>query len=667
MSEKYIEMLKNFCATFSNSIGFETIIESFDSETSNVLEYISENEKQLNFDNWMKLYKDNYNNQFIIFDIMRNQNKPDDVTKHIVCDLLDRLPTTPTMRTNEPTKDDILNILLKGALCCKLPKDLQYNIFDLQKSDAAYYIFGNIELVHPSAIDAFSEYVIENIEEYAYDGYIPTFDSRFYDFLNQINDKEKLYNLIDKINEQGFNTHFEKIRSFIINNPVWDLNNDEDVETIDNLFRDGCQYSTLKNFTPEIINYFVNNFTNIEYPSSFADTEKFHILENIIRLKGFPSAMEYDLAMKFMSVKQTYLSKYSNNLLVKIFENTKNPDIISKLNYLGAKDRRLVLSTNKNIPTEVYSQVANEHFKNLYKGKNMSLSDLDKYALNGKFRDEDYRYVIKAMIDRDNEDFTLNKRINLKEVTYGIAISLFTPKEILEEIIEKSTASLNDYGKKFDAKEQLSYTNLMYYFDCLAYNFFARLNLAEREGLITADQFECFKHFCDRVYRVQTIPDHLTDLKFRPEIYCSDPFGSPNNLYGDKLNLNTSKEYEDMVSVLSTVFNTEETNHEIVKNLNKSFCDALIEVVTHFYDKKYIENNKNYAEYTDSQLIKAFNEFENLSEYSAGFSFESFYIIDFYKKLPEEYNKYIGLKKELLKRHLKISQNHDKINNEIEI
>ena len=357
-------------------------------------------------------------------------------------------------------------------------------------------------------------------------------------------------------------------------------------------------------------------------------------MKKLISFGALPSSLEYDLAMKLMFDRQTRLSKYSSDLIVKIFESTKNEAILSKINFLSIKNRKVVLSTNPHVPTAIYKKVSNDFFDKLYTNKGSHIIALEKYSLKTAFRDKDYDYILNNCLGRN--DFIRNA-----------VRSFFTPEHILNKIIDKCSETLT----KTEIETDLSYPEKALLFGCMIFNFYAKINLAHQHGLITEDQANCLYKCCDKAYNSQILPEDFHDVKFDTQSLCNSY--DMSYYYDIYMDINTREKRDEVIKIIDKIFEVSTNENPIMIQSYKNFAEHIKEIINYFHDMQYIDNNKNYSTYTDKQLTDIYNKFTDLSLFASDFSFNSLRRLNFYRKLPKKYEEFIAISYERTKRNLK--------------
>ena len=630
---KYMNMFYELKSMFpKDAYYFQEIISGFNYTILEELNYIDNNKDEFKIKDWIDYYKRISDNEILVLNIFRNHKPPVEVIDFMVEDLLSK--------TNASTFKyrDILN----EALFHQVSPHLQNRIFSFDPINTVYYIGTNIKSIEPSIVDNFCKFIIDNIELYSDNDYLFQLNRNLSALFNNISSREVFDELLNHI---SLDPKTESIRHHIINSDFLDVNNKEDAKIIDQLFFDGCQYHMIKKFTPEITNYFKDNFTDIGDASSFSDNDKFELITDLIIYENLPASLEYDLAMKLTDTPMHSLSNHSSKLFINLLKHSKNETILNNIKDLQLHLQREILQSNYNIPREIYDEISKSYFDKLiskikaklsFDADNIKLHCLKDISLRTTFRDEDYNCIIGDENDNTKELTSLKDQL-----LRNICKSFYTPKHILEKIIDKTDTFLRSTECKGNMQEPINKALLMSMHLNAMFNFYAKLNLARMDNLITDNQCSCYYKCCDKAYSNIGLP---FDTKFFCEQYDCSLF------LENHLDIKTTLEYEKMIATLNEIFASNDDSY--ISKMNKDFLLHASEVTEHFFNSQYLVTNKNVATYSDNQLLMANNNFKLLSTAGTSFSFKNLDRLTFYIDLPKTCEHFYNIQRELTNRKL---------------
>jgi hypothetical protein len=189
----------------------------------------------------------------------------------------------------------------------------------------------------------------------------------------------------------------------------------------------------------------------------------------------------------------------------------------------------------------------------------------------------------------------------------------------------------------------------------MCFNFFAKLNLARANKLITPEQFNTYKFFCDNSYISQTAPKDLKILDFGSSIFFTS--NSSYKKLKEFFDTETGSNYDETVKVLSDIFEIDKDDDTVLSISNKKFGEELISLVKYFNNQKYLNESKDYSKLTDEELSKEFDNFQDLISYNTAFTFKTLDRLLFYKELPKAYDVFVNIQKEQARRGLKTIPN----------
>lgn len=425
----------------------------------NAINYINEHGQDMERKDWDYFYENFHYDDAISIALTKNPYTPIDIVENIVKDT--HLIKSQVKLASSPEKSDTLKV--KYALQRELSDGLMQKICNILNDDLYLDMISNHYL---SKFDLFvlseksEKALLDNLISQINDGSIDyhsfkdlgkkTLDSYF----TETTRKNLLVDIIKKDIENPYLT--EEIRSAIINNKVFDLeNNEDDIKLINDFFDNGAEFSNINNFSDHMIKcismVFFETFKicddnkdkNIDI--SYQDLQTvFNRLEHFATKSVLPFEMEYDIMKRLLSkFNNAGLDSSEKRLISKILIYTKNPAVMNELKNIALSLQQVAFSSNENLTPEVAKFQKEEIFESIYKlEKGNALSSLNhttRSILNNlckiiPFEPKEYDYILSHK--------------ELSGISYNIALSDVTPIEVLENI----PAAIN----KLDAYDKIS-------------------------------------------------------------------------------------------------------------------------------------------------------------------------------------------------------------------
>jgi hypothetical protein len=608
MQEKYNDFFKELGNLFPmSSSRFDNLLDNFSYTKLCDIDYIDNNFKKFTKEQWEEYYIKYEGDALLLLNMINKESCPNDIVIKVVQQLLP-LATTP--------ESSELEICRLACVYHELPEDLLYDVISKHPTEFVVFVSDHTDKLPIKNINTICKYISEYPELFKLDAKISyTADYRIA-FINKIFERVENKNfLLDLIKDHSAQFDNDFIRTFVVNNKLFDTNDSKDVELIDELFSDGLVYNLLNKVTPQIIEYFVNNFANFDF-ETFEDEEIFAIIVNVA-INHLSDAIEYDLVRKYLSAQQNPNSVITSDaelVIANILQYTNNEEVM-KLGTNLSMNEVLWVTENKNAPLHILKLCAEKIIDGYINKKEHGTLGYDFYYSN-------YPEVLMklsakiAFSDSHYEDII--DKCTYHYLTLAIASSPLTPTKHIEHLINKCLK---------DTENQIGLTkNDGVIYQNVSVILAAKINLLKREGLIGDNSIEI-----DTFQNLQASDNYLTfSLK------CGD--------------ITSLEECEEVVTALKSSFSTIDTDSDKLKTIFDSAGNNAYKYIKDIYEKSLIKPN-DFSKHTTEQLKKDIEIFLNISSEEGYFSIPDFVQqLVFYKKLPELVDLFENFKAECNKR-----------------
>ena len=260
VKQEHIEMFNKLKKDFPNiEHQLDEIELQFCDKIYEIVNYLFKNCDNFTYDNWQDMFFKYRDVSIMKLAMLKTGKCPDEIAENLIFNS----PFLLSSKTPNFNFDDIDTAIVDEVLRFNLSKSTLYDIFKLEPSHflfKAYHSQGKtvVSNMSQSSINAFCEFVVDNIHLFDCNSTISTFELEH--LFEDLADKEFLLYLLDKM---GQSPEYEKIRSFCINNQTLSLDNKEDVELMDELF-DSANLRYINVYTPKTIDYIAKHVANID-------------------------------------------------------------------------------------------------------------------------------------------------------------------------------------------------------------------------------------------------------------------------------------------------------------------------------------------------------------------------------------------------------------------
>ena len=475
MEKKYVDMLH----TLQELSGYKVhdinrIKDFFNDADFDAIQHMRNHHTEISNAEWGELYRKNENSGDVLLSMMKHPECPSLIREQIVTKAIDSV-SKPFSTFDLSSHSEILT----ESLCFNMQKNLFFKVFELNPSHFLYKFNATEKNISTSAHNAMAQYVIDNPKIFKNDLYYYSQTKTLEKIFNGIEDKNFLYSLIEKAITLN---NFEQLQTALINNKLLDVSDSKDRSLIYELFSNGVYNELIVNFTPEIQQYFLDNFIDIDNYSDDEIADKQDKIRALLNSGNISPAIEYDLAMKTLNRPNARNMPSLLSLRGYILCHTKHEGLMEIIKTLPLRDRRDVLLYNKNIPSEVYTDIVHEFcdkMRRKIKNNNIEkipaiwLDDIEEYCKKVPLKDEDYEFLIE----------NLN---NKRDLMSQIAKSIYTPEKHLNKIIEQSVNNLN-------SKTPQEFNDIVNYI-------IANLNLSFKKNTINVEQYQALSRICETFF-----------------------------------------------------------------------------------------------------------------------------------------------------------------------
>ena len=434
----------------------------------NVINYIDEHGEEMSQEEWEFIYENYKHDSVISIYLTENLLTPLNIVEKLILDTdIIGKNITNALAQKEGDKQQIIYALQR-----KLPDDLLSKISNILNMD--FYSKIKNKLSHISEPQTFQltpkayTIICQSILDLIQNNRIKYFELSDYDqrvintFFKYNNDKDFLIDLIKQDIDAPFLV--EDFRSAIINNSIFDLeNNEEDIQLLNKLFNNGADISVITHFTPYIAKNiclpFFETFKIIDDSKNGVLPFKTKTIETtLLKLidfaeKGLLSAeIEYDIVKRHIvhdphrfRFKKGGIETLRKKLPKTILANTTNPAVMKEIDNLPTIEMHEALSLNKNLTEDIVTSYRDTFFKKLYKAKDPQdfisipytlIRALGNFSEINAFLPEQYNFIFE--------------HIELKELYRRIVLSPQTPTNVLENISKSikppSYVTLDEYN-----------------------------------------------------------------------------------------------------------------------------------------------------------------------------------------------------------------------------
>ena len=610
MEQKYIDMIKELSQIqFSGINDVQHIINLFDDDTFKQIQYIKNNCKNLSDKEWKSFYFENKSNEDVMLFTIQQPECPITIAECIVSDALNNVKKPFSSYDLSSTAE-----IISSAISFNLPSSLFKEIIDLNPELFLSLFCSARYSKSENATTTFSKYIVNFPNTFEKGAYYYSEIGELEKTFNTISDKNFLYSLIE--NALQYNG-FPSIKTALSNNKLLDANNLEDQLVLDRLFNDGIHLEYVKNFTPTMLNYYKNNFTDIDNYSEQKISEINLYIKALLSSKNCPPSVEYDLAMKIVNHPDIKNRQKLIQLKDMILHSTSHEGLMDIIKKLPLKDRRDTLCFNKNITPDVYTYVmhdiCNKMRKNLDKNrieKNSEVwyEDIETYCSYASLQDEDYEFLIENFNDRG-------------KLIKSLAMSLETPVKYLDLIIDKN--------KTESSLPNTPSTNKRINFSI------AVLNKRVKENVISEEQFKALKKIANSydIVNLMSKEEFNNFLKTKAYLHA--------NFFEDFIKNSSEEDVDKLYHTIDKLFDKVDVDSDLI-NFN-NLAILMKKILKDDFDKsKGIEPELRYETNLNNRLRLLSRIITNLTTYSE----PNFRIVELYETLPKIYDDFMLIMKE---------------------
>lgn len=603
LKEQLDDFLKTVCSyNIVSLIEADRMNNEFDFETFEKVVYLEQNADKLSENDWKDFYLANKENAALVLEIVKLGKAPVD----IITEILYSCPFK-TLQDNSHLSH-VEELILLESFKYNIPAETIEDLFG-DGEDFPYLALYNAYKDDDKIKEAFSSFNIEPIKALC-EKYIECYNEDeleypeqaflFYGIFRYIPDKDYIEELITREEQNGFLP--EIIKTVLLNNVFLNPSDPKDEELMNRLFECGCVHSLISNFTPYMakscadiaFDAVINSKSNdIVLPNSTSMKEERDVLLNLIHQKLLPESYEYDLGERFL--ESNYL--YHSDIIVDLFTNTSNKNLINKVMLLNSKIKPKVLDKNPNINYETGRDIVLKFIDDFQHGKARDVNVeyfnhvVSWMAHKYKLRDKDYAYILNKLTSAKS-CLELASCPTAPMDTLGVLIQRINPLIKNSHSVEKS--------KHYETAKLVAKLNLF----CKRYQVYEDLMLAileiskavGSEKSLSKYQSE-YSVLSPSLYSYSSQKTHAIPSTLNPYV----PVTKLLNLI-DKY---TENEINDMCKILEKY-----KNNETDKNPSKSEI-AFIEYFLSL--KEQALKDKYFVKYPDAKSVKEISN-ENLEE-----------------------------------------------------